>query len=134
MELSDKYYDKQFYQELQNEYALYYEAFHTIGLRKVKELNFIDSDVRTEIKRVRFLKQATDESVIQEIYAAFTPNTAYKTAEINSKMQAIYDSHNIEYDKRGISNHITLYFDATETRTGLKRIWKLGEKKFQSVT
>lgn len=134
LELSDKYYDRQFYQELQNEYALYYEAFHTIGLRKVKELNFIDSDVRTEIKRVRFLKQATDEGVIQEVYAAFTPNTAYKTAEINSKMQAIYDSHNIEYDKRGISNHITLYFDATETRTGIKRIWKLGKKKFQSVT
>ena len=26
------------------------------------------------------------------------------------------------------------YFEATEARTGTKRTWKLGAKKFQSVT
>lgn len=92
------------------------------------------ADVRTEIKRVKFLKQATDESVINEVYAAFAPNTVYKTSEINSKMKAIFDSYSIEYDRRGVGNSIMLYFEATEARTGTKRTWKLGAKKFQSVT
>lgn len=132
--LSSKSYDIEFLKELQREYALYYDAYNMIGLRKVRELNFVDSDVRTEIKRVKFLKQATDESVINEVYAAFAPNTVYKTSEINSKMKAIFDSYSIEYDRRGVGNSIMLYFEATEARTGTKRTWKLGAKKFQSVT
>ena len=119
--LSSKSYDMEFLKELQREYALYYDAYNTIGLRKVRELNFVDSDVRTEIKRVKFLKQATDESVINEVYAAFAPNTVYKTSEINSKMKAIFDSYSIEYDRRGVGNSIMLYFEATEARTGTKR-------------
>ena len=132
--LSSKSYDIEFLKELQREYALYYDAYNMIGLRKVRELNFVDSDVRTEIKRVKFLKQATDKSVINEVYAAFAPNTVYKTSEINSKMKAIFDSYSIEYDRRGVGNSIMLYFEATEARTGTKRTWKLGAKKFQSVT
>ena len=49
-------------------------------------------------------------------------------------MKAIFDSYSIEYDRRGVGNSIMLYFEATEARTGTKRTWKLGAKKFQSVT
>jgi len=127
---SNETYDRQFYEELKEEYGLYCEAFDVIGFRKVRELQFKDADVRAEIKHARYLKKATDEIVVNDIYNAFKPNTTYPTAVVNTGLQQIFDKYGIEYDGRGIGKSITLYFDAEESRTGRARVWKLGDKKF----
>lgn len=127
---SDETYDRRFYDELKEEYGLYCEAFDVIGFRKVRELQFKDADIRTEVKQVRYLKEVTSEAIITEIYEAFKPNTTYSTTVINKGLQQIFDAHKIEYDRRGIGKSITLYFDAEESRTGIERVWKLGSQRF----
>lgn len=127
---SNETYDRRFYDELKEEYGLYCEAFDVIGFRKVRELQFKDADIRSEIKQVRYLREVSSEAVIAKIYNIFKPNATYSTTVINKGLQQIFDAHKIEYDKRGIGKTITLYFDAEESRTGTGRVWKLGSRRF----
>lgn len=127
---SNEIYDRRFYDELKEEYGLYCEAFDVIGFRKVRELQFKDADIQAELKQARYLKKATNEAIVREIYEIFQPHTTYQTADINTGLTRIFDKYGIEYDGRGVGKSIVLYFNAEESRTGKGRIWKLGKKKF----
>ncbi len=127
---SSNYLGQMFIDEMRNEFALYNEAFNVIGFRKVKELGFIDSEIATEVKRVKRIKEQTAPGIVEEVYKAFSPNTEYPNATIKKLLEPIYMANKVDFDKRGICNCIALYFDATETRTEKARGWKLGNKRF----
>lgn len=126
----DSYKDVLFINELKREYPLYFDAFYTIGLSKVKELAFVDSAIQTEVDKVIFHRRATEPRVIDAVYLQFQPNMIYSTVDVNQCLKVIYDNCQIKYDKRGLGKNIALYFDALETRTGKQRKWKLGNKKY----
>lgn len=122
--------DRLIYETLKKEHPLYFEAFATIGYAKVKELSLKDAAIRAEIDRVKSADQAIQPEVIAAVYQHFQPNTIYSTAEVNQQLQTIYDAYGIKYDKRGIGENITRYFEASATRTGNQRKWNLKGKKY----
>ena len=126
-------YDYQLVKELKREYSLWIEALTTIGFAKMKELGFVDSAMSTEIKKVRYLNEATNQKVIEEVYKYVQPNSTYPTSEINEHLKRIFDSHRVTYDRRGVGKSISLYFEAEENRTRREREWILGDRLYNEV-
>ncbi len=124
----DWLYYKQLMDELRNDYTLYMEAFSTIGYAKVKELNYVDSDITTAVNNFKYRRDTTKEEVKVAVYNAFTEDTMYKTSEIKSKLKEIYDNAGLELHRQPQGQDICQYFEATEKRSGKARGWLLGKK------
>ena len=114
--------------ELRNDYALYMEAFGTIGYAKVKELNFVDSDIRTAVSDFKYRRDTTRPEVKDAVYKAFSENTVYKTSDIKAKLKGIYDNAGLNLHRKPQGQDICQYFEATEKRNGKARGWQLGKK------
>ena len=124
----DWLYYKQLMDELRNDYALYMEAFGTIGYAKVKELNFVDSDIKTAVNDFKYRSDTTRPEVKDAVYKAFSENTMYKTSDIKAKLKGIYDSAGLKLHRKPQGQDICQYFKATEKRNGKARGWQLGKK------
>ena len=124
----DWYYLKDLLDELRNNYALYLEAFATIGYAKVKELDFKDSDIKTAINNFKFQSNTRKPEVKEAVYSSFNENTFYPTAEIKTKLADIFCKAGVQLHRQPKGSDICLYFEATETRSEKTRGWNLGEK------
>lgn len=124
----DWLYYKQLMDELRNDYALYLDAFDTIGYAKVKELNFVDSDITTAVNDFKYRRDTTRPEVKEAVYKAFSEDTMYKTSEIKAGLKGIYDSAGLKLHRRPQGQDICQYFEATEKRNRNARGWLLGKK------
>ncbi len=124
----DWLYYKQLMDELRNDYALYMEAFGTIGYAKVKELNFVDSDIKTAVNDFKYRRDTTRPEIKDAAYKAFSENTVYKTSDIKVKLKGIYDNAGLNLHRKPQGQDICQYFEATEKRNGNARGWQLGKK------
>ena len=124
----DWYYLKELLDEMKNEYALYLEAFATIGYAKVKELNYKDSDIKTAVNQYKLQRDTKKPEVKQAVYSNFSENTFYPTAEIKTRLADIFNKAGVQLHRQPKGSDICLYFEATETRTEKTRGWKLGKK------
>lgn len=115
-------------QELKHEYSLWTEALSTIGYARMKSLGFVDSDIRTEVNRFNYTKQATLPKVICAVYALFEENRFYSTREINDNLNEIFRAHKLPMHRLPKGEDITLYFNARERRTGSARGWELSDR------
>ncbi len=124
-------YDPQFIEELKREYPLYIEALPYLKLRKLKQLEFKDSAVRTELKKAKRLHLLLQKKVKQDIYAVFEPHRDYPTEYVNEHLVPIFDRHGIDHDRRGTAGDILLYFWGDYKRgTRGAGHWKLMNRKY----
>lgn len=124
----DWFYFKELLDDIRNDYALYLEAFSTIGYAKVKELNYVDSDVRTAVNNYKLQKDTKKPEVKQSIYDYFKENTFYPTSEIKAKLADIFHKTGVQLHRQPKGGDICIYFEATETRSEKVRGWNLGKK------
>ena len=124
----DWYYLKDLLDDMRNDYALYLEAFATIGYAKVKELDFKDSDVKTAINNFKLQRDTRKPEVKQAVYSNFNEDTFYPTAEIKTKLADIYNKTGVQLHRQPKGSDICLYFEAAETHTEKTRGWNLGKK------
>ena len=124
-------YDPELIADLKREYAIYIEAFPYLKLRKIKQLEFIDSKVKTELKNAKRLSQLMNKEVTAEVYKVFESNTNYTTEDINNGLKPILDKYGISYDLRGTAGDILLYFygDFKRGTRGVGR-WELLGRKY----
>lgn len=122
------FYFKELIDDIRNDYALYLEAFSTIGYAKVKELDFVDSDVKTAVNNFKLQKETRKPEVKQAVYGYFKENTFYPTSEIKAKLSEIYDKTGVQLHRQPKGGDICIYFEATETHTERVRGWNLGKK------
>ena len=127
-EYTDWLYFNQYIDELKHDFPLYMEAFATIGYAKVKELNYVDSDITTAVNNFKYRRDTTKEEIKKAVYNAFTEKTMYTTSEIKSKLKEIYDNAGLELHRHPQGQDICQYFEATEKRNGKARGWLLGKK------
>lgn len=127
---SGQYYDKQFLNDIQNEFPLYIEAFKTIGFRRVKQLDFVDSDIKDEIRNYNFIITATTDEVKLAVYKIFEENTTYPISFIRTHLKQIFKKHNVILHRQPQGKDISFYFECEPDRgTGGIRVWKLGSKR-----
>ncbi|MCD7969140.1 MAG: hypothetical protein LUF87_02160 [Alistipes sp.] len=127
-------YDLKFLAELKKEYSLYIEAMPYLKLAKIKDLEFKDSAVKTELKKAKRLSQLRNKPVIKDVYKAFNPNTTYTTADVQKYLEPILNKYKISYDRRGTAGDILLYFYGHFKRgTAGAGKWVLLGKKFPKV-
>ena len=124
----DWFYFKELLDDIRNDYALYLEAFSTIGYAKVKELDFVDSDIKTAVNNFKLQRDIKKPEVKQAVYGYFKENTFYPTSEIKSKLAEIYDKTGVQLHRQPKGGDICIYFEATETHTEKVRGWNLGKK------
>ena len=124
----DWFYFKELLDDIRNDYALYLEAFSTIGYAKVKELDFVDSDIKTAVNNFKLQRDTKKPEVKQAVYGYFKENTFYPTSEIKSKLAEIYDKAGVQLHRQPKGGDICIYFEATETHTEKVRGWNLGKK------
>lgn len=124
---SDRF-DHQFLEELKQEYALYIEAVTLIGLRKIKALEFKDSDVQAEVNRVKFVKQLRSNKVKDAVYKEFKENTIYTTKHIKEQLKLIFEECKLVLHRQPQGKDISFYFEAETANTKESRGWKLLKK------
>ena len=124
----DWFYFKELLDDIRNDYALYLEAFDTIGYAKVKELDFVDSDIKTAVNQYKLQRDTKKPEVKQAVYGYFKENTFYPTSEIKTKLVEIYDKTGVQLHRPPKGGDICIYFEATETHTEKVRGWNLGKK------
>lgn len=124
----DWFYFKELLDDIRNDYALYLEAFSTIGYAKVKELDFVDSDIKTAVNNFKLQRDTKKPEVKQAVYGYFKENTFYPTSEIKTKLAEIYDKAGVQLHRQPKGGDICIYFEATETHTEKVRGWNLGKK------
>lgn len=124
-------YDPQFIAELKKEYSLYIEALQYLKLRRIKQLEFKDSAVKTELTKAKRTSQLLDEEVRNDVYAIFAPNSNHPTEYVNEHLKSIFDKHGISYDRRGTAGDILQYFYGQYRRgtRGAGR-WELLDRKY----
>lgn len=124
----DWFYFKELLDDIRSDYALYLETFDTIGYAKVKELDFVDSDIKTAVNNFKLQKDTKKPEVKQAVYGYFKENTFYPTSEIKTKLAEIYDKTGVQLHRQPKGGDICIYFEATETHTEKVRGWNLGKK------
>lgn len=125
-------YDKCQLEELSESVGTLIEAFDVLGTEKIMEVGFKDRDLKAAIASAKSFELENSIGVRQAVYTHFREFAWYSSREITSKLEEIYNTFNIKVDGRGISNKITLYFDARREDHSDKRGWKL-ERALHSV-
>jgi len=118
-------FDKQYLQHIQDSFKLISEAYQVLGEEKIKELEFKDSLLKKAIAEKKASNKQMNTGVLQSVYLAFNEHTRYTSNEINAKLTDIYRTYDVDYDRRGVANKITLYFDAEVNNISRSRGWKL---------
>lgn len=116
--------DLQLLEELKKEFAFYFEALTLIGYRRIRQLQFLDSDIEKEI----FKKKLTAEKVVKDVYSVFKEGEKYTTAFMNTELEKIFKKHNICMGRRIKAKDMEYYFEIKECRTSDERGWKMVRK------
>ena len=127
------HYDYRLVEELTQEFTLLVVGLLTIGFFRMKELGFRDSAMSAEIVKFRFLKEATNPQVLQEVYSIFQENTIHPTRFIKEQLAIIFKKYNIVLGRQPKGEDITLYFNARERRTRQERGWALADRRYNNL-
>jgi hypothetical protein len=95
-------YDTEYLKQLQSGYGFIFEAIQILGKKRIKELDYKESAIKTELAAVQRRREFLKPEIVNEIHNHFKTNTWHRTSDINTALTDIYTRHGIALTKRVI--------------------------------
>lgn len=121
-------YDRELLKEIGDSYSLMTEAYDLLGEKKILETGFKDADLKAAVEAKKTSNLERSAGVVAAVHNAFKEGQWYSRTEINTKLQEIYRTFKIPYNKRGISGNICIYYEAVKKEQGRKKGYLLKSK------
>ena len=121
-------YDRELLKEIGDSYSLMTEAYDLLGEKKILETGFKDADLKAAVEAKKTSNLERSAGVVAAVHNTFKEGQWYSIADINTKLQEIYRTFNIPYNKRGISGNIYIYYVAKQSEHKKKRGYLLKSK------
>lgn len=122
-------YDRELLKEIGDSYHLVMEAYDLLGEKKILETGFKDSDLKSAVEAKKTSNLERSAGVVAAVHNAFTEGQWYSIADINAKLQEIYRTFKILFDRRGMADKICIYYDAEKREHGRKKGYLLKSKR-----
>ena len=114
-------YDRELLKEIGDSYHLVMEAYDLLGEKKILETGFKDSDLKSAVEAKKTSNLERSAGVVAAVHNAFTEGQWYSIADINAKLQEIYRTFKIPYNRRGMADKIGIYYDVEKREHRKKR-------------
>ena len=121
-------YDRELLKEIGDSYSLMTEAYDLLGEKKILETGFKDADLKAAVEAKKTSNLERSAGVVAAVHNKFKEGQWYSRTEINTGLQEIYRLFKIQYNKRGISGNICIYYVAKQSECKKKRGYLLKSK------
>ena len=120
--------NKTLLKEIGDSYSLMTEAYDLLGEKKILETGYKDADLKVAVEAKKTSNLERSAGVVAAVHNKFKEGQWYSRTEINTGLQEIYRLFKIQYNKRGISGNICIYYVAKQSERKKKRGYLLKSK------